>query len=68
MTHDPTIIHNRLRTLAAYAKAARKAQVAFFSLPKVVSPAVRDSFLNASKQAEKQLDAFMAQLDYEKLV
>ncbi|MDP1708274.1 MAG: hypothetical protein Q8L89_04325 [Gammaproteobacteria bacterium] len=68
MTQDTTIHHNRLKSLHGHVKAVRNAQRAFFSLPKVVSQEQRNGFLQASKQAEKALDAFMQQIEYEKLV
>lgn len=74
MTQDPTILKNqvrqlqaRLRSLVTYTKNARRAQSAYFSLPKTMSPEAKSSFLHASKQAEKQLDDFLKQLEYEKL-
>jgi len=60
--------HARLKTLHAHVKAVRTAQRAYFSLPKVVSQDQRNEFLHASKKAEKELDAFMQQIEFEKLV
>lgn len=67
MNQDPTILHNRLRQLAAYAKAARDAQRKYFAMPKVVDAKAKGDLLNASRKAEAELDHFLRMLDYEKL-
>jgi hypothetical protein len=63
-----TTITLRLRELVKRVKAVRAAQKAYFSLPKTMSDQTRREFLEASKRAEKELDAYVQLIEYEKLI
>lgn len=57
---------SRLKSLARCVKSMRRAQSQFFATKG--NDALKAEFLKESKQLEQQTDAFLKQLEFEKLI